>query len=194
MKKLEMLRPERNADSTTIDVATPDQNSTRGQSIHQAPVYAPTNNGAPECEKMPNTNGRSKTTLTGSGIDSGAQPAGTTKMVYAAPSAPLGSSLSTVFWMALLTIASASVIFPKSAPGKNAFSIPRARSMPQGHDRRNAVSNAGRPNHSSKKNATGRIPSKTSMPTSPQPPRRKPERPKRLLEKRGPNSKGPTSG
>ena len=44
------------------------------------------------------------------------------------------------------------------------------------------------------KNATGRIPSKASMPTSPQPPRRKPECLKRLLEKRGPNSKGPTSG
>ena len=44
------------------------------------------------------------------------------------------------------------------------------------------------------KNATGRIPSKASMPTSPQPPRRKPECLKRLLEKRGPNSKGPTLG
>lgn len=151
MKKLEMLRPERNADSTTIDVATFGQSSTRGQSIHQAPLYTPTNNGAPECEKMANANGRSKTTLTGSGIDSGAQPAGTAKMVYAVPSAPLGSSLSMVSWMALFTIASASVIFPKSAPGKNTFSIPRARSMPQGHDRRNAVSNAGHPKHSSKK-------------------------------------------
>lgn len=48
MKKLEMLRPERKADSTTIDVATPGQSSTRGQPIHQAPVYAPANNGAPE--------------------------------------------------------------------------------------------------------------------------------------------------
>lgn len=151
MKKLEMLRPERKADSTTIDVASFGQSSTRGQPIHQAPLYAPTNNGAPECEKMANANERSKTTLTSSGIGSGAQPAGTAKMVYAAPSAPLGSSLSMVSWMALLTIASVSVIFPKSAPGKNAFSIPRARSMPQGHDRRNAVSNAGRPNHSSKK-------------------------------------------
>lgn len=70
---------------------------------------------------------------------------------------------------------------PEIGSRQNAFSIPRARSMPQGHDRRNAVSNAGRPNHSSKK-AIGRIPSKTSMPTSPQPPRRKPECLKRLLE------------
>lgn len=143
MKKLEMLRPERKADSTTIDVATFGQSSTRGQPIHQAPLYTPTNNGAPECEKMANANGRSKTTLTSSGIGSGAQPAGTAKMVYAAPSAPLGSSLSMVSWLALLTIASVSVIFPKSAPGKNAFSIPRARSMPQGHDRRNAVATPG---------------------------------------------------
>lgn len=74
MKKLEMLRPERKADSTTIDVATFGQSSTRGQPIHQAPLYTPTNNGAPECEKMANANGRSKTTLTGSGIDSGANP------------------------------------------------------------------------------------------------------------------------
>ena len=35
---------------------------------------------------MANANGRSKTTLTGSGIGSGAQPAATAKMVYAAPS------------------------------------------------------------------------------------------------------------
>lgn len=150
-----MLRPERKTDSTTIDVATFGQSLTRGQPIHQAPLYTPTNNGAPECEKMANANGRSKTTLTGSGIDSGAQPAGTTKMVYAAPSAPLESSLSMVSWMALLTIASASVMFPKSAPGENIFSIPRERSMPQGHNCRNAVSNAGRPNHSSKKTLLG---------------------------------------
>lgn len=35
---------------------------------------------------MANANGRSKTILTGSGIGSGAQPAATAKMVYAAPS------------------------------------------------------------------------------------------------------------
>ena len=35
---------------------------------------------------MANANGRSKTTLAGSGIGSGAQPAGAAKMVYAAPS------------------------------------------------------------------------------------------------------------
>lgn len=58
---------------------------------------------------MANANGRSKTTLTGSGIGSGAQPAATAKIVYAAPSAPLGSSLSMVPWMTLLTIASVSV-------------------------------------------------------------------------------------
>lgn len=100
MKKLEMLRPERNADSTTIDVATPGQNSTRGQPIHQAPLYAPTNNGTPECEKMPNANGRSKATLTGSGIGSGAQPASITKTVYAAPSdADKKRALSPRGWM-----------------------------------------------------------------------------------------------
>lgn len=100
MKKLEMLRPERKADSTTIDVATFGQSSTRGQPIHQAPLYTPTNNGAPECEKMANANGRSKTTLTGSGIDSGAQPAGTAKMVYAAPSdADKKRALSPRGWM-----------------------------------------------------------------------------------------------
>lgn len=126
-----MLRPERNADSTTIDVATFGQSSTRGQPIHQAPLYTPTNNGAPECEKMANANGRSKTTLTGSGIDSGAQPAGTAKMVYAAPSAPLGSSLSMVSWMALLTIASVSVIFPKSAPGKTLSQFPEHEACPK---------------------------------------------------------------
>ena len=151
MKKLEMLRPKRKADSTTIDVATFGQSSTRGQPIHQVPLYTPTNNGTPECEKMANANGRSKTTLTGSGIDSGAQPAGTSKIVYAAPSAPLGSSLSMVPWMTLLTIASASVIFPKSAPGKNAFSIPRERSMPPRSRSSECRCYAGRPNHSSKK-------------------------------------------
>lgn len=100
MKKLERLRPERKADSTTIDVATFGQSSTRGQPIHQAPLYAPTNNGAPECEKMANTNGRSKTTLTGSGIDSGTQPDSTTKTVYAAPSdADKKRALSPRGWM-----------------------------------------------------------------------------------------------
>lgn len=104
---------------------------------------------------MANANGRSKTTLTGSGIDSGAQPAGTAKMVYAAPSAPIGVKLEHGI---LDGFAHHSIRFgniPEIGSWQNAFSIPRARSMPQGHDRRNAVSNAGRSNHSSKKTLLG---------------------------------------
>lgn len=93
MKKLEMLRPERKADSTTIDVATFGQSSTRGQPIHQAPLYTPTNNGAPECEKMANANGRSKTALTDSGIDSGAQPARHSKDGICRAFRPIGVKL-----------------------------------------------------------------------------------------------------
>lgn len=84
--------------------------------------------------------------------------------------------------MALLTIASVSVIFPKSAPGKTLSQFPEHEACPK-------VTIVGMPlatpgaRTTAAKNATGRIPSKASMPTSPQPPRRKPECLKRLLEK-----------
>lgn len=143
---------------------------------------------------MANANGRSKTTLTGSGIDSGAQPAGTAKMVYAAPSGPVGVELehgvlngsahhSIRFgyvpeigsWQKRFLDSQSTKHAPKVTIVGTPLATPGARTT-------------------TAKNATGRIPSKASMPTSPQPPRRKPECLKRLLEKRGPNSKGPTLG
>ena len=183
MKKLEMLRPERKADSTTIDVATFGQSSTRGQPIHQAPLYTPTNNGAPECEKMANATERSKTTLTSSGIGSGAQPARHSKDGICRAFRPVGVKLE---HGALDDFAHHSIRFgnipeigswqkrfldsqsTKHAPKVTIVGMPLATP--------NARTTAA-------KNATGRIPSKASMPTSPQPPRRKPECLKRLLEK-----------